>query len=110
MDAGITGLKIEDLHKIRQIALLFPEIKDVVIFGSRSLGNYKKGSDIDICLQGDRVNYQVCIRYKIQLEETNIPYFFDIVNYNTLNNLALKEHIEKFGISLNSMLSSVNSV
>ncbi|BCS96912.1 hypothetical protein DSLASN_25440 [Desulfoluna limicola] len=30
-------------------------------------------------------------------EETLIPYFFDILHYNTLQNPALKSHIDRVG-------------
>ncbi|MCW0484384.1 nucleotidyltransferase domain-containing protein [Gaoshiqia sediminis] len=30
----------------------YPEIEEVIIYGSRAKGNYREGSDIDITLKG----------------------------------------------------------
>lgn len=35
-------------------------------------------------------------KYELE-EETYLPYFFDVVAFNTIENQALKEHIQKYG-------------
>ena len=84
-------LMIEALKK-------FPEIEKAIIFGSRSMGNYKKGSDIDLAIAGSGVTNQTVSRLSAQLnEELPIPYFIDVVDYNSLLNKELKEHIDRNG-------------
>ena len=46
----------------------FPEIKKVKIFGSRVMGNYKKGSDIDIAIYGN-IDLRLIFRLEEYLEE-----------------------------------------
>lgn len=76
----------------------FPEIEKAIIFGSRAMGNYKKGSDIDIAILGNNINDKTITRLSATLnEEKPIPYFIDIVNYNSITNIQLKEHIDKEG-------------
>jgi len=36
--------------------LSFPEIDEVILYGSRAKGNYKPGSDIDLVIKGDQLN------------------------------------------------------
>lgn len=74
------------------------EIDKVVIFGSRAKGNYKTGSDVDLAVYGDRVTFDVVARLHSMLEdESPMPYFFDVINVNHLDNHDLKLHIERVG-------------
>lgn len=52
------GLKERDLHYIRQALEKFPEIDEAILFGSRALGNFKKGSDIDLAIVGESITDQ----------------------------------------------------
>ena len=76
----------------------FPAIEKAVIFGSRAMGNYKKGSDIDIAILGKDVNFETTSRLHGKLnEELPIPYFVDVVNFNTIDVEELKTHIIERG-------------
>jgi uncharacterized protein len=73
-------------------------IERAVVFGSRAMGNYKKGSDIDIAIFGKNVNFSTTSGLHAKLnEQLPIPYFVDVVNFNTIDTDALKEHILKEG-------------
>jgi predicted nucleotidyltransferase len=72
----------------------FPEIEKAYIFGSRAMGNYKKGSDIDIAIIGVKIDFETTSRLHAKFnEELPIPYFIDVVNFNTINVEELKQHI-----------------
>lgn len=93
------GLTNSDLIYMRNIFQKFQEIESVIIFGSRALGNYKSGSDIDICIKGKNISFDTTSQLKAQLEEMGpLPYFIDIVDYNSIDNLELKKHIDQYGI------------
>ncbi len=36
------------------------------------------------------------LKYTLE-EDTNLPYFFDVVIYDNLENIELKKHIDEFG-------------
>ena len=83
---------------IAGLARRFSEIEKVVIFGSRALGNAKRGSDIDLAVMGVEVTPQVVMAlYECLSEDTNMPYFFDIIHYEAITNPALREHISQYG-------------
>jgi len=50
------GLSNKTLTYIIDNMKEFREIEGVKIYGSRALGNYKRGSDIDLALIGEDVN------------------------------------------------------
>jgi predicted nucleotidyltransferase len=95
------GLLERDLSYIKKGIDNFPEIEEVILFGSRAMGNFKKASDIDLAIKGIKVTRTTVIRLSGLLnEEYPIPFFFDIVHYEKIGNIKLKEHIDKYGISL----------
>jgi predicted nucleotidyltransferase len=93
------GFKQDDLSTIVQIISTIPEIKKVVIFGSRAKGDYKAGSDTDMAVWS--VNDDAVLRLSgILNDETLLPYKFDVLNYNTINSKELKEHIDRVGVEI----------
>ena len=91
------GLKKAELLKIIQVLEAFPEIDEASFFGSRALGTFKPGSDIDIVLYGSSLGDNITrISYLLQ-QETTLPYFFDILDYHEISNPELKQHIDRVG-------------
>lgn len=94
MKFGLTKSELEQIYKIFKSV---PEIKQVLIFGSRAMGNYRRTSDIDFALKGD-INFDIVAHVKYQLdEETTLPYFFDVVDYQNISDKELKKQIDKYG-------------
>ncbi|WP_269222311.1 MULTISPECIES: nucleotidyltransferase domain-containing protein [Flavobacterium] len=71
-------------------------IDEVVIYGSRAKGNFKEGSDIDITLKGN-VDKKDLNKLWHKLDDSFIPYKFDISIYNDLKSESLIEHIQRVG-------------
>ncbi len=91
------GLTEQEIIQVKNIFRQFDEIESVLIFGSRAVNTHKKGSDVDLALKGD-INLDVTAKVKAILEEeTNLPYFFDVVDYATTTNPAFKTHIDQCG-------------
>ena len=53
------GLNQETINKINSVFSKHPEIDKVIIYGSRAKGNYRAGSDIDISMYGNDLNYDL---------------------------------------------------
>lgn len=94
------GLKDTDLEIIRQAIKSHPNITEAILFGSRAKGTFHPGSDIDIALKGNGLKETV-LELSIYLnQETLLPYQFDIVDYHSIDNEKLVEHINRVGISI----------
>lgn len=74
-------------------------INEVIIYGSRAKGNYKEGSDIDITLKGEVTNNDLSKLWH-KLDDSYIPYKFDISIYTQLKSESLIEHINRVGKTL----------
>jgi len=83
----------------QEILVIFEDclsIDEVVIYGSRAKGNYREGSDIDITLKGE-VTKEDLNKLWHKLDDSFIPYKFDISIYKDLKSQSLIEHIERVG-------------
>ncbi len=86
------GLKDEELKQIKQF-LKKSDTNTSFVFGSRAKGNHKIGSDVDIAIDGDETKASYLLN-----EESNLPYYFDIVNINKIKNKNLLDHIKRTGV------------
>lgn len=91
------GLSDQDLHSIRAVCREFPQIHAVCIFGSRAMGNHKRGSDVDLALKGT-LDHETVTGFSARLnEELPLPYRFDVVDYHTITRPELRAHIDRHG-------------
>jgi predicted nucleotidyltransferase len=74
-------------------------IDEVIIYGSRAKGNYREGSDIDITLKGN-ITKEDFSKLWHDLEDSFIPYKFDISIFKELQSQSLIEHIQRVGKTL----------
>ncbi|HLD45766.1 MAG TPA: nucleotidyltransferase domain-containing protein [bacterium] len=83
-----------------QIIDLFPpyqQIESVVLFGSRALGTFHNGSDIDLCLKG-LCESDIKLKILNQYEELYFPWKLDLIIWQNIQNQDLKDHITRVGI------------
>ena len=90
------GLSEKTIDILKQYFAKLPQIKMVKIYGSRAMGNYRKGSDIDFAIFGD-TDKNLIKKITYEIDELETPYMFDITNYKTIQNSDLKEHIDRVG-------------
>lgn len=89
------GLTERTLSQIKSFLAQYPEIKLVKIYGSRAMGTYWRGSDIDLAIYGECKNLLGAII--TGLDELATPYKFDVTDYEHVENIELKEHIDRVG-------------
>ena len=83
------------------------EIEKVVLFGSRAKNTFKSMSDVDIVLFGDKISHSLIAGLQSDFEDSQIPYFFDIIADKTITSNELKKHICIYG---KTILGSENNV
>ena len=95
MKFGLTNIQINLLTSI------FKQYKiqgKVIIYGSRSKGNYTDRSDVDFVIK-DYINKDRHFISNLNeiIEESDFPYLCDIQYYEDIKNIALKSHIQRKG-------------
>lgn len=92
----IDCLPPEELEIITSVLAHFESLYEAAIFGSRAKGNSRPGSDVDLSIKGCTYSEIVTISMKLN-EETILPYFFDVVAFETIKNDQLIDHINRVG-------------
>lgn len=91
------GLKSQDIAAIQNVFKKFPKISKAILYGSRAKGNYRPGSDIDLTLQGEALNYADLAAIETELDDLLLPYTIDLSIYHQIENSELISHINRVG-------------
>lgn len=95
------GLKEETINQIVEILKKYEEVEKAKIFGSRARGDYRKASDIDIALFGDKLTHTVNTKIFYEIDDLYLPYNIDLINFNSLGEEnTIRENILKEGIDI----------
>ena len=94
------GFSHQTLESILNVLTNQTSVEEVILFGSRAMGNFKEGSDIDLALTGHSLSMSTIRKIELQLDELLLPYHFDLAIYHKIKEPALKEHIDNHGVKL----------
>ena len=92
------GLSQNTIAKMNGVLARYPQVDQAILYGSRAKGSYKRGSDIDLTLQGG-ADLTLAVLYYImdELDDLLLPYQIDLSIWHLIDDLALREHVERVG-------------
>jgi type I restriction enzyme S subunit len=92
------GLSAEVLKEIYGYLHELPAIERVLLYGSRAKGSHKPGSDIDLTLLGRGLTHENSLLPLMRkLDESSLPYLFDLSIFAQLSSTTLIDHILRVG-------------
>lgn len=91
------GLSDTTIEKICDVLSRHPSVEKAVLYGSRAKGTFKPGSDIDLSLHGATISMSEMGDIYSELDDLLLPYTIDLLIFDTLNHVDLREHIERVG-------------
>lgn len=90
------GLLKSDIEYIINVAKKHDSIKSLGIYGSRSRGDFKATSDIDIVIYGKEIDFITINELVEELEENSpYPYFVDIKHYDKITDEVFKNEVDR---------------
>ena len=102
------GVKEETWESIFNILRRYDQISMAILYGSRAKGTFKSGSDIDLCFKGSSFKTETLLKIMDEIDDLYLPYEFDLSIYDNIENVDLKNHIDRVGIIVyNSKSESV---
>ena len=104
------GFKEHEWEETLRILSRNKAIDKAILFGSRAMNTFKPMSDVDIVIYGDTLKYSDGSSLGGDFEDSDLPFMFDIINYNTIKSKELIEHIEKYGIKIYSIKSKDSEI
>ena len=90
------GLSVDELDSILRVLAAHPEVSKAIIYGSRTLGSHRAGSDIDLALKGE-LEWADLQKIEAELDNLDLPYLIDLSLASQIENPALQKHIEQHG-------------
>ena len=96
--AAKLGLSQTTLDKLNSVFFRHKAINSVLVYGSRAKGNYRPGSDIDLTIKGDALEFGELMQIEDQIDNLFLPYTVDLSQYAQLSNIDLIEHIDRVGV------------
>ena len=94
-----TGLPGHAVEKICGIFRDFSQIRRVVLYGSRALGTYRTGSDIDLCIEAESLGLTELLSIENRMDDLLLPWKLDLSLLHQIDNPALLDHIRRVGIT-----------
>ena len=94
MKFGLSDTVIKELQKV---FMRYANIEKVLIFGSRSKGNYRAGSDIDLAVIGKDIDYRLILNPQCDIDDLGLLYSIDLLDYQKKKGTPIGNHIDRVG-------------
>ena len=91
------GLPEEAMQQIQGALALYSEVEKAILYGSRAMGTFKPGSDIDLTLVGEKLTHNHLLGIMSDLDDLLLPWLIDLSLYADLDLSGLREHIDRVG-------------
>lgn len=92
-----SGLELKVLLILLGHFLKYPQITEVVLFGSRAMGNFKPESDIDLAIKGSLSQEQFIALKSALINDEKLSYTVDLIHLDNTPNADISNHIKQFG-------------
>ena len=91
------GLSETVIKELQDVFRHHANIKKVLIFGSRSKGNFRSGSDIDLAIVGNDIDYNLLLDVQCEIEDLELLYSVDLLDYKKKEDTPIGDHIDRVG-------------
>jgi predicted nucleotidyltransferase len=91
------GLSDTVIKELQDIFRHHSNIEKVLIFGSRSKGNFRAGSDIDLAVIGKGIDYSQLLTIRCEIDDLDMLYSVDLLDYQKKIGTPLGDHIDRVG-------------
>lgn len=91
------GLTQKQRSMIASVLAASPAVEEVVLFGSRAMGNYKPASDVDLFLLGKDIGMDELLLLHRGIDDLPLTIEVDLLADTMLQSLDVRRHIQKHG-------------
>jgi len=92
----IPGVPEPSQQRLIQLLASQLELQAVWLFGSRAMGRYQQGSDIDLCLDAPQLGHSDRLRLMAAVDDLLLPWQVDLALLHELP-ADLKAHVQRVG-------------
>ncbi len=88
------------VDRITEVLSRFPDVEQAILFGSRAKATHRPGSDIDLALVGNDLDWRVVGKIYDAMDELLLPYRFSLMVYDRSTDPEVAAHVQGVGIPL----------
>lgn len=92
------GLPTSAIEALCNIFRQYPLIHSVKLYGSRAKGNYRLGSDIDLCIVAPDLTLHDLLKIENEIDDLLLPWKIDLSLWHQIDNPDLLKHIQRCGV------------
>ncbi len=92
------GLSEQNTTLIQTVLARHINVEKAILYGSRAMGTFKPGSDIDLTLCGAALTDAELGNIEMELDDLLLPYQIDLSLLATIDNPDLADHIARVGL------------
>ena len=89
------GLSDTVIRELQDVFRRHANIEKVLIFGSRSKDNYRAGSDIDLAVVGQGIDYSQLLAIQCEIDDLELLYSIDLLDYQKEKGTPIGDHIDR---------------
>ncbi len=94
------GLSDKTLQKMHDVFAQYPQVEEVVLYGSRARGDYRNSSDIDLTLHGGKdLTHWILSKIATDLDDQLLPYMIDLSIHKNIKDIGLLQQIARVGVT-----------
>ena len=91
------GLSDTVIKELQDVFRRHANIEKVLIFGTRSKGNFRAGSDIDLAVIGHGIDYNQLLTIQCEIDDLEMLYAIDLLDYQKEKGTPIGNHIDRVG-------------
>ncbi len=96
--SGKFGLNHNVITQLANVFAQYAKIDKVILYGSRAMGNFKNGSDIDLSIFSPSMDLAELLKIENEIDDLLLPYKVDLSLYHHIDNRDMVEHIQRVGV------------
>ncbi|WP_404363768.1 nucleotidyltransferase domain-containing protein [Marinobacter sp.] len=96
--ADQSGLPEKAIVALQDVFRSHPRVREVTLYGSRAMGTFRNGSDIDLTIHGREIDWQELLDIEQEIDDLLLPWKTDLSLYDQIDNESLREHIQRVGV------------
>jgi len=93
------GLNSNTINKLKSVFIQYPQVDEVILYGSRAMGNFESGSDIDLTIIGQEIDLPELNKIENAMDNLLLPYVIDLSIHDHIKSESLLDHIKRRGIN-----------
>lgn len=92
------GLTPQTVARMRAVFARHANVDEATLYGSRAIGTFRPGSDIDVTLMGEKLQLRELLKIASELDALMLPYKFDLSLFHQLDNSQLIDLSDAWGL------------